>query len=234
LIEIRPMIFAETLLAQTLSAFSFEIDGGGIEEDKIKPAEKMPIVAKHSFLDEILRTSRRKWGGAVLVVQFFPDEGHGSVEMMKFDLIGPTDEIVSAPFVAEAVRAARHQPVEHREEDCPLDIKEEVALQQNMLNGFADPKILPESLEYECGSYPLGFSTDLTFSGKDQQHLFRKSGKGSDECFDLSLCVHLIEPAESCNNVLINLGPLPMIFDNLEVLVLTGFFDSSKHVEASL
>jgi hypothetical protein len=228
------MVFAKTLLAQALSALSLEIDGGGIEEDKIKPAEKMPIVAKHSFLDEILRTSRGKRSGAVLVVGFFPDEGHGPVEMMEFDLIGPTHEIISAPFVAEAVRAAHHQPMEDCEKDRPLHVKEEVAIRENILNGFADPKILPEPLKYECRAYPLGISTDLAFFRKDQQRLFRKSGKRSNECFDLSLGVHLIEPAKSCNNMLVDLGAFPMVFDNLEVLVLAGLFDSSEHVEASL
>jgi hypothetical protein len=49
---------------------------------------------------------------------------------------------------------------------------------------------------------------------------------------DFPLGAHLIEPAKRSDNPLVDLGTFPAVFDNLEVFVLAGLFDSSKHVEA--
>ena len=64
--------------------------------------------------------------------------------------------------------------------------------------------------------------------------MFGKTRQRANQSFDFSLGVHLIEPAERCDNPLVDLGTFTVVFDDLEVFVLTGLFGSSKHAEASL
>ena len=153
--------------------------------------------------------------------------------MMKLDFIGPLHEIVSAPLVAEAVRAAHHQPVEDGQEKGPLHIEGEEPLRKKPLEDLWNSQLFPQPLENESGAYPCGFCTNVASAGKDKEGLFRKPRQGANQGFHFPLGVHLIEPAKRCDNLLVDLGTFPAVFDDLEVFVLTGLFGSSKHAEAS-
>ena len=97
-----------------------------------------------------------------------------------------------------------------------------------------NPQLFPQPLENESGAYLYGFGTNIASAGKDKEGLFGKTRQGANQGFDFPLGVHLIEPAKRSDNPLVDLGTFPVVFDDLEVFVLTGLFDSGKHVEVSL
>jgi hypothetical protein len=193
----------------------------------------MAIKHEESFLDNILGASWGEWSCAFLVFDLLPEKGHGAVEMMKLDLTRAFHKTVPAPPVAEAVRAPHHQPVENGQKKRPLDIEGEKPLGKKPLEDLWNSQLFPQPIENESGTYRSGVGNNVASTGKDQEGLFRKSRQGANQGFDFPLGVHLIEPAKRCDNSLVYFGAFPVVFDDLKVFVLTGFFYSSEHAEVS-
>ena len=144
------MIFAEAPLAN-VSSGSLEIEGRCIEKDEVQPGIEVTVGHEEPFLGDILCASGSKWSGVVLVVSLLPEKGHGTVEVMKLDLICPVYEIVPAPLVAEAVRAARHKPVDHGQEKRSLYVEKEKPLRKKPFEDLSNPQLFPQPLEMRAG-----------------------------------------------------------------------------------
>ena len=73
----------------------------------------------------------------------------------------------------------------------------------------------------------MGCNIDL--AGKDKQGLLRESGERADKGFDVSLGLELIEATNGCDDTLADFAADLVVFDELQVPVPAGFFDSCKH-----
>src|SRR5450830_1557409 len=72
---------------------------------------------------------------------------------------------------------------------------------------------------------------NIASSRQNQEDLLGETGKGTDQVLNLSLLLNLIHAADSGNYPLNGFRSFPAVLNDLEVLVLTGFFDSRKHGE---
>src|SRR5208283_3514456 len=103
---------------------------------EVQPGIEVAIKREETFLDDILGAAGSKGSCALLVLGLLPEKGHGPVEVMELDLTCPLHEIVPAPLIAEAVRAAYHQPVEDGQEKRPLPIETEKPFSKKHLEDF--------------------------------------------------------------------------------------------------
>ncbi|MCX5812256.1 MAG: hypothetical protein NT178_06900 [Proteobacteria bacterium] len=83
-----------TPTAYSFSSFSLEIDGGGVEENEVQPAEEIPALREQILFDNILGTLWQKRGAIQLVFDLFPEKSHSTVEMMKGETINTIDNEV--------------------------------------------------------------------------------------------------------------------------------------------
>ena len=90
-------------------------------------------------------------------------------------------------------------------------------------------KFLPESLENQGRADFDGMGCDIDLTGKNQQCLLRKPGKRADKGFDASFGLKLIKATNGCDDALAYFAADLAVFDELQVLVPAGFFDSCKH-----
>src|SRR5690349_18678253 len=67
LIEIGTIVFAEALLADSLSSLSLKIDGCRIEEDEIQPGKKVAVQQEKPLFDNVLGASGSEGSRTLLV-----------------------------------------------------------------------------------------------------------------------------------------------------------------------
>ena len=143
------------------------------------------------------------------------------VEMMQRQVVRTADEVVPAPFFAEPVRTAQHEPVEHSEENRPFHVKAEEAIREKFLEHLPHTELIPQSLEDQSRTDLFGLRQQFALSRKHQQSLLRESGEGAHQAFDLTLGNQPIQTAEGRDDSLIYFSPVPVILNNLEILVWT-------------
>ena len=152
---------------------------------------------------------------------------------MEFYFVCAIDKVVSAPPVAKSVRAACHKPVQDGQEKRPLNIEEEKSFGNKPLEDLWNTQLFPQPLENESGAYHDGLGSHIASAGEDEQGLFGKTGQGANQGLDFPFGLHFIESAESGDYPLVDLFAFAAVFNDLEIFILTGFFGSSKHAEAS-
>ena len=229
LIEVGAVILAVAQSADGLASFAFEVDGGGVEEDAIQTGKKITARQKQVLLDHILCAARGEGGAVFLVFEFLSQEGHRPVEMMQGQGIDAIDYVITMPAVTGAVGTGYEKPMQNRQKDRPLHVEAKLALCQKVANDFPDLQFFPQSLKDQRRTDLLGICPDVALPGEDQKNFFRKSGKGAHQILDLSLLLDLIHPADGGDDPLDGFPSFPVVLDDLEVVVLTGFFNSRKH-----
>jgi site-specific DNA recombinase len=60
--------------------------------------------------------------------------GHGPIEVVQLEALGPGDVVVPPPALRRQIRAAAHQPVQHGQEHCPLQRETVLALPRHGLD----------------------------------------------------------------------------------------------------
>ena len=74
---------------------------------------------------------------------------------MQAEILGAGDVVILEPFVAGAIRARDHDPVQHGGEYRALDRKLELPTGQLLLEHRSDPAALPQSAEQQRRADPL-------------------------------------------------------------------------------
>src|SRR5271169_1552906 len=229
LIEIRSMVLAIAPFSQSLSAFPFEIDGGRVEEDHIKPFKEMPLTVEEALFNKVFGAARGKRGSIVLVLHFLPEERHGPIEMMQGQIVCARDGVVPAPLLAEPVRTAQHEPVEYREEDRSFHVKAEEPVGQKCFEYLPYTQFFPQTLENQTGTDLFGVRQQVALPRENQQRLLREPGKGAHQAFDLTLGLETIQPTDGGNDPLGHLASLPVVLHYLQILMWTCLFGAHKH-----
>jgi hypothetical protein len=105
LMQVGPMILGVAQFANGLATISLEVDGGGVEEDAIQTAEKIPARQKQVFFDHILCAAWSEGRAILLVLQRFSQERHRPVEVMQGQGVDAVDYVIPMPPVTGTIRA---------------------------------------------------------------------------------------------------------------------------------
>ena len=98
-----------------------------------------------------------------------------------------------------------------------------------------DFPFLPESLKDEGGADFLRLGMDVVaLPLQNHKRTLGEPGKGTNEAFNISLALQLINAAYCSNNPLDALFVLPVVFYDLEVFIPPCLLDSRKHGAPSL
>jgi hypothetical protein len=123
LLAVGPMILAVSELAEGLSVFALEVDGGRIEENQFQTGEQVAMPSKHCLLDKVLRAPNLKWCGTRLVRQNLAEKGHGPIHLVQGDIFDTSDGVVTTPLVARSVGTRLTESMQHREKYGALHVK---------------------------------------------------------------------------------------------------------------
>ena len=114
-------------------------------------------------------------------------------------------------------------------ENSTFHIEFKLPVRKQAMDNRRQAKFLPESFEDQHRTNFDGMGCNIDLAGKDKQGLLRESGKRADKGFDVSLGLELVETTDSRNDTLADFAADLVVFDELQVLVPAGFFDSCKH-----
>src|SRR5450759_2859579 len=194
---------------------------GHIPEEILVPVEQL-------LFHDILGAAWRE-GMILLVFDLFPEKGHGAVEMMERQTLHPVDDVVPMPPVAGPGGTGREEPVQDRQENRSFYSKAEPPVREKTMKYPANPQFLPEPLEDEGRSDLLRLGTEAVIPvGQKQVHLLGEAGKGTSEGFYLTFSPQLVHTSHGGDDPLPALPIFPVVFDDLEVFVGTGFLDSGE------
>jgi hypothetical protein len=213
------MIFAVSELTNALATLPLEVDGSGIEEDKIKAGEEIPVLMKHPLFNEVFGAPWGKRACTPLVFNFLTQKSHGPIHMVQGYRLYTGDSIVSPPMITGAIGTRNKQPVQHSQKDCTFHIELKFPTLQQLMDDPRNTEILPESFENQSRADFNGSGIDITFSGDDQQRFLGKSCQGANKCFDTTFGFDLIKAPESSDDALPYFPFDLSIFNKLEVLV---------------
>ncbi|MGC1455860.1 MAG: hypothetical protein WA946_11810 [Nitrospirota bacterium] len=217
-------------LSESLTAFTLKVNRSRIEENKLKAGKKIALSPEQPFFDKILRASGSKRRRSGLVVQDLTEKGHGPIRMMQGDTIDSGNCVISSPLVVtRPIRPRYKEPMQNCEEESTLYIKFKLSIRKQAMDNRRQAKFLPESLEDQCRADFDGMGCDIDFAGKNQQGLLRKSGQRADKGFHTPFGLKLIKATNGCDDALADFAADLVVFDDLQVLVPAGFFDSCKH-----
>ena len=108
--------------------------------------EQIPVAGKQRLLDLVLDRARREGRRVILALlgQFLPEPGHGAVEVMQGQALGPRDGIVLHPRRAVAVRARDEEAVQGGDEHGPVEGERKGTRRQPFTKDVRDPKPFPQ------------------------------------------------------------------------------------------
>jgi hypothetical protein len=88
------------------------------------------------------------------LVQFLAQPGHGAVEVLKVQFLHAGDDLPPAPLLRRPVAASGgpHDPVQHRQENGPLDGEGELAVRQRVGQHRRQAQLLPQPPEDQGGA----------------------------------------------------------------------------------
>ncbi len=149
--QVRAMVLAVAVAAEGLPAGAFEVETGGVHEHQVEPAEEIAPVGEQPLLDQVLGAARGERRARVLLLlrQFFAEPRHRPVEMVELQRLGAGDSVVLAPTIGRQIRAAPHQPVQHGEEDRPLERELVPALPGQVFDHRPAAGLGPQALEHQ-------------------------------------------------------------------------------------
>jgi hypothetical protein len=184
---------------------------------------------EHSLLDQVLRAPGRKRRGARLVRQNLAEKGHGPIYLMQGNIVDAVDDVVTTPLVARPVGTRHAEPMQHREKYGAFHGKAELPAGKQLIKNRRQTQFTPESLENQRRPYLDSLGGNINLAGENEQGLFREPGQGPDKRFNIALGLKLVQPSDRGDDPLPDLAAAPAVFDNLQILVLPGFLDSSEH-----
>ena len=83
------MSFAFAILADLLAALAPEINGGGVEENQVNRAEKIPPLPEEFLLNPVFGAAGRLQDPSTgLVFERFAQKGHGAIQVVQVQRFG--------------------------------------------------------------------------------------------------------------------------------------------------
>src|ERR1019366_6548370 len=233
LVEVGAVVFAEATLADVLSAFTLEVDRGGVEEHELKVSEEVAAVGEELLFDAVLGASGCEGGLARLLVlgQLLAEPGHGPVQVMELHGVAAFDRVVGLPLVGGAVAAWVDEAMQDGEEDGPFDVELEAAFRQQLPDDPLAPGLLPEPLEDEDRpDVPGGDGGEFSFGVRRQEKdVAAQSCTRDQEAVEVPGMLELIESPQGGDDLFTGLTVFPAVLNDLEVGAWSGGLGTEEH-----
>ena len=150
---------------------------------------------------------------------------------MEIEALGPFDPVLLSPSETGAVRAGRNQPVQHLDEDGPLDGKLEAPSGEQGLDHRRTAGLEPQPIEDQRRSDPAGCDAGQlspAVLGEHEQRL-REARARLQERIEPAALLELIEPTERTENTLTAAPALPSILHDLQIGVALDRLLADEH-----
>ena len=212
-----------------LPAFTLEIDGGGVEEDKLKAGEEIPLPLEEALLDKVLGAAWRKGRCPFLFSQGISEKGHGAVGVMEGDYVHPVDGVVSPPLITRTVRAGDEEAMEDGKKDRPFDVKLELATCKQPLDNGWQAKLIPQTFKDQGRADLYGLGGGINLSRQDKKRSLGESRQRTDKGLDSAFGLQLIKASDGSDDPLGDFAAGFGVFNDLQVLVAARLLGSSEH-----
>ena len=145
--------------------------------------------------------------------------GHGPVEVVQLQIGDAFDGVVVLPLLGGTVAAGRKKPMQHGEEDGPLDGKLEAAAFQQGGQNCVDGAGLPEPFKDRGRSDPGAASGDAVAPRMGAEHgeLLGEPSQRLEQRVELSAGQQLIQATETQQNALLDLAVHPLVVDDEQI-----------------
>jgi hypothetical protein len=147
---------------------------------------------------------------------------------MQGEVFYPFDAIIPAPPITGTIRSGTEQSVKHGQKDRSFHLKGKLPSLQKALEDLIEMEFLPEPFEDEGRPDLLGGGLGIPLAGEDQKDLFREAGKGTDQVFDLTPFLQVIQASHREEDTLDGSFSLSAVLDDLEILMGSGFLDAGE------
>ncbi len=236
LLQVGTMIFRVPALADGLASFALEVDRRGVEEHDVQIGEQVATPREQRLLDEVLVGAGSERRGPVLLVfrKNLSQPGHGPVEVVQVQIGDAFDGVVVLPLLGGAVAAGREEPMQHGEEDGPLDGELKAPAFEQGGQDLVDRAGLPEPLEDQGRPDPGAASGDAVAArmGAEDGELLREPAQRLDQRVELAAGQQLIEAAETKQDALLDLAVHPLVIDDEQIGSGTVRLRANKHAAA--
>jgi len=153
--------------------------------------------------------------------------------MMQFQRFGSLDPVILLPSLRRPVASRREKPVQHCQENSPFHIELVLASFERRPKYLPDAALLPEPPKDQFGadlaqSYRLGLTRSVSVNDSD---LLAVTQPRSHKPIKLAAGLKNIQSSERGNDLLAHLAINAHTAGNLQVPILTGWFDAEKHRE---
>ena len=153
--------------------------------------------------------------------------------MLEFKPFGAVDGLVAAPLKGAAVGARDHEAVQHGHEHRAFDIEVMVAGGEQLAHDRLAAGLTPQAFEDQCWADgdDGGVGRIVCIGGvlcEDHEALGEPS-RGAQELVDGAAGSEFVEPAQRCNDGLLDALAFAAILRDLKILIGTDFFDADEH-----
>ena len=153
----------------------------------------------------------------LLLRQFLAEPRHRSIEMMELQRLGAGDPVVLAPAVGRQVGAAAHQPVQHAEEDRPLQREPVLALLGHVLDHRPAAGLGPQALEHQGRPDPPDRRGRVVLRRAQHHRLGREPRARAHQPLQLTARREHVQTPEGGDHPLADLAPDPLALRDLEI-----------------
>jgi len=232
LLALVAVVLALAVPAQRVAAGAGEEQRGSVEEHQVEGAEQIAASGEQFLFDEVLGASGR--GGVGLgFTERLAEPAHRAVQMLELEPRGAVDGLVTAPLKRAAVGAGDHEPMQHRHEHRAFDIEVMVAGSELLAQHLPAAGLTPQALEDErrAGRADLGVGAmvSLTRGFREHQDALGETSRGVQELVDGAAVGEGIEPAEGCDDGLLDALAFAAIVRDLEISIGADFLDAEEH-----
>ena len=221
LAQVRTVILAEAVLSQRLPAGALEVQARRIHEHQVEAREQVAPVREQPFLHHILEAARRERRAAVLLCgrQFLAQPRHRPIEVMQIEPVDAGDPVVLAPTVRCPIGAAAEQPVQHGQEQRPLQRKAVLACARKFRDHRPAAGLLPQPLEHQRRPDAARCNLRGRVVGDRPQHhrLLGKPRARAQQPFQLAAGAQILVTPECRDHLLANLIAFAPALDDLQI-----------------
>ena len=154
--------------------------------------------------------------------------------MLQFELCGADDGLVTAPLKGATVGARDHETVQHRHEHRAFDIEVMVAGGEQLAHHLLAAGLTPQAFEDQCRAdrddRRVGRIVCIGGVLCEHHEALGEAGRGAQELVDGAGGGELVEPAQRCNDGLLDALAFAAIVGDLKILIGADFLDADEHV----
>ena len=161
------------------------------------------------------------------------EPAHRAVQVLETERFGAVDGLVAAPLKGAAVGARDHEAVQHGHEHRTFDIEVMVTGGEQIAHDRLAAGLTPQAFENECRADrdDGGGGRIVCIGGVfcEDHEALGEASRGAQELVDGAGGGECVEPAQRCNDGLLDALALAATLGDLKILIGADFLDADEH-----